>query len=201
MLREELLGIRPRDPVAACGSAAGERAAHCCFYPHATSSRVERLRCRVLVEYPQVEAVVRTSPREFAGRFGQQPGADAVPLERCAHMQVVDERSPFRIAIRHHVNEADHITGHLGHDGVRIRSRVSEAVSPNGLTVGGDVAVEKGIQVGAPVVATPAVGVEPGDRVDIGCGRAPVSGQDGSRRPCIVIAWHLPGALSSSVMR
>jgi hypothetical protein len=147
MLGEELVRIHPRDPVAACGSPARERAAHCCLHPNATSSCVERLRCRVLVEYPQIQAVVGTAPLEFARRFGQQPGADALSLECRTYVQVVDKCSPFRIAIRDYVNEADHDPGLLGHDGVRIQSRVSEAVSPNGLTVDDDVAVEEGIQV------------------------------------------------------
>ena len=86
----------------------GERFPERGFDSGATAHRVERLSRRIFGQHPEVESPVGWAALDqLASCFGQQPPADAVPLQSVGHMQVVQERAPVRVLVEDHVNEAD----------------------------------------------------------------------------------------------
>ena len=136
---------------------------------------VERLRRRVGLQHPQVQAR-RRRPRPHGRALSAMSWrADATALQVVRHVQVVDEGAPFRVVVEDGVDEADHHTVTLGHDRAAVGLRKRQALRPHGAPVLVDVAVEELVGVRATIVAPPAVGMEPGNGGDVVDARLPES--------------------------
>jgi hypothetical protein len=72
------------------------------------------------------------------------------------------------VVIEDRVRETEDGAIDIGHDGVMARPPVAESIPPYRESVGEDVGVEIAVQVGAPVVTPPAVGMKGGHRLGIG---------------------------------
>jgi hypothetical protein len=83
-------------------------------------------------------------------------------------VQVVKQCAPPGIIVEHAVSESDQAAAVLGDDRVAATTGLEQPLAPHSQTVGRDVAVEKGVGVSAPIVATPAVGVQRRDRRGVG---------------------------------
>lgn len=91
---------------------------------------------------------------------GHQRPADAAAPAVMAYVQVVDQAAPHLVGVEHHMDEArdaplvvgDHRPGAVG---------VGEPAGPHGPPVRLDITVQKRVGVRAPVIAAPAVGVQP----------------------------------------
>jgi hypothetical protein len=114
----------------------------------------------VLLQDPQEHARGRPALDDDVGRFSEQCGADAVPLQLDCHMQVVDEGTPDRIGVEDRVNKANKPSSTFGHDGALLVSKVPHPASPHLQAIGDDVAVQVCVGIRTSVVTPPAIGVE-----------------------------------------
>ena len=172
----ERRGIRPGHAVAERSPPTGERSAERGLALGAAACRVERLSRHILGKHPEVESPVgRTAPDQLAGCFGQQPPADAVPLEPVGHVQVVEESAPVRVLVKDHVNEADYRVALVGDDGEVVRARGRHSRAPHRQAIGEHIPVQERIKVCSPIVPSPAIGMKRRDRLDVMYGRIPES--------------------------
>jgi hypothetical protein len=83
------------------------------------------------------------------------------------HVQVVEQSPPRRIVVEDRVGEADNGIVTVGDDRALTRLLPREPIGPHRQPVGDHVAVEEGVGVRAPVVASPALGVQLSNGVDV----------------------------------
>ncbi len=81
-------------------------------------------------------------------------------------VEVVDERTPTRVVVRDDMDETDGLSVELGQDRVSAPI-VRETVSPGCRSIGIERRTEELLWIREPVVATPAIGVEPSDVVRV----------------------------------
>ncbi len=86
--------------------AARERPGNYALDPSASLRLVERLRCRVLLEHPEVEGDAPMMGDEMAGCFIEQLSADSESLELMTDLEIVQEGSPGRIGVANGVGES-----------------------------------------------------------------------------------------------
>ncbi len=142
--------------------------------PGAAACRVERLSRRILGKYPEGEAPVGwAASDQLTGCFGQQPSADAVPLELIGHVQVVQECAKVGVLVKDHMNEADDHVALEGSDGEMVRAWSHQSRAPHLAAVGEHIPIQERIKVGPPIVPSPALGVECRDRLNVKYGRLP----------------------------
>jgi hypothetical protein len=126
---------------------------------HPTSSTVEGLSCCVLIEYPKVQRSIWSKSKKFLRGLREQVGTDSVPLQFARDMEVLKKGSPLWVFVQNCVSEANDLIAPMGNHGELARPRLCQSASPYLLTFGDDVPVEIGVEIGAPVVTPPTVGV------------------------------------------
>jgi hypothetical protein len=75
------------------------------------------------------------------------------------------------------VSETQHLVVATGNYRELTLLGLGQSTTPHRLAIGYDVPVKIGVKVGTPVVASPAVGMESGDGVDISIGCVEMSAQ------------------------
>lgn len=166
--------IRPGYAVAERFSSTGERPTERRFDPGAAAGRVERLSRRILGQHPEVEAPVgRMASDEFAGCFGQQLPADAMPLVSVGHVQVVEERAPVLVLVKNHVNKTHDCCALVGDDSEVVRARGHQSRVPHLQTIGEHISIQERIKVGSSIVPSPALGMQFRDSPGVMHGRLP----------------------------
>ncbi len=133
----ERCGIRPGYAVDERSPPTGEWFAERGLDPGAATCRVERLSRRILGKHPEGEAPVGwAASDQLTGCFGQQPSADAVPLELIGHVQVVQECAEVGVLVKDHVNEADDLAALEGSDSEMVRAWSHQSRAPHRAAVG-----------------------------------------------------------------
>jgi hypothetical protein len=94
-------------------------------------------------------------------------------------MKILEKRPPWRVLVHDGVGEPEDFISATSDDGEVISGGLCQSTSPHLLAIGDDIPVEIGVQVSAPVVTPPAVGVESGDGVGIAIGRLEILDSNG----------------------
>jgi len=139
----------------------------------AALSLVERLRRRVLLEHPEVEAGGPTMGDEMAGCFLQEISADPESLELMTDVEIVQERSPGRVGVANGVREShdDVITN--SHEREVVRLLLTEPLRPYCAALSDHISIKESIRERASIVAPPAIGMHSGDRLNVPSSRPP----------------------------
>ena len=89
-------------------------------------------------------------------------------------MEVLEKRSPEWVFIQDGMGEPDDLVAMTGDHGELTPFGLGQSTSPHLLAISDDVPIKIGVQVGASVVTSPAVGMEGGDTVGIALGRVEI---------------------------
>jgi hypothetical protein len=155
-------------------TAAGKRAGQLAPGAAAALRRVERAGGGVLLQYPQVAPRRGPAAGHCPGGLGDQAGADSAALQVMPHVQGIEVGAPGRVRVEDHVGKARDLAVVVGDDGMQPGLRPGQPRRPLGPPIRDDVTVEVGVQVRAPVMTPPAVGVQAGGGPHVARCRLPV---------------------------
>ena len=89
-------------------------------------------------------------------------------------MEVLEKGSPLSVLVQNGVREANDLIASMGKHGELARLRFCQSASPYQLAFSDDIPVEIGVEVGAPVVTPPTLGVEGRNRIRVSLRRVAV---------------------------
>jgi hypothetical protein len=86
-------------------------------------------------------------------------------------VKILEKRPPGRVFVHDGVGEPEDFVSATSDHGEVTRCGLGQSSSPHHLAIGEDIPVEVGVQVSAPIVTAPAIGVERSNGVGIVLGR------------------------------